>query len=74
MARPAAFYPAPGFRHANLGTLEAVGNNGFNWSSSLPASTALNYRALHLEFHSAGIDPNSYYYRSNGFPLRCLQE
>ena len=75
MARPAAFYPAPGFRDAGGrgvsagGTLSGVGGYGYSWSSS--ASDSYDY---YLDFNYSRIVPNGNNNRAYGFQLRCLQE
>ncbi|MDE5944583.1 MAG: hypothetical protein K2G93_03240 [Rikenella sp.] len=47
-----------------------VGNDGFSWASSVTTGT----HAYNLYFDYDGINPNYGNYRSNGLPLRCLQE
>ena len=66
----AAFYPAPGFRHAYYGTVYAVGYYGYCWASSISAGTY----AFHLGFHFGGVVPNYSSYNADGLQLRCLQE
>ncbi|MDE5944579.1 MAG: hypothetical protein K2G93_03220 [Rikenella sp.] len=59
----------PGYRHANYGTLYAVGNNGYSWASSVTTGT----NAYNLNFNYGGINPNNNNNRANGLQLRCLQ-
>ncbi len=65
----AAFYPAPGYRHRDNGTLYAVGTSGYSWSSSI-AGTNAHY----LYFGYSWLNPQSSSGRANGLQVRCLQE
>ena len=62
--------PAPGYRHANYGTLYNVGNNGYSWASSVVASGS---NAYFLNFNSGGLNPQNSNNRANGLQVRCLQ-
>lgn len=62
-------YPAPGGLYPYTGALTYVGNNGYNWSSTVSGSDARR-----LYFHVTGLNPYSADYRAFGFPVRCLQE
>ena len=59
----------PGYRHANYGTLYNVGNNGYSWSSSVPAGT----NAYYLNFNNTVLNPQNTTNRANGLQVRCLQ-
>ena len=65
--------PAPGFRDAGnnkgCGTLYAVGENGYSWSSTIAGSNA-----RFLSFRYGGLNPQLNSTRAYGLPLRCLQE
>ncbi|MDE6499481.1 MAG: hypothetical protein K2K83_02085 [Rikenella sp.] len=65
----AAFYPAPGYRHANFGTLYTVGGYGCIWTSFVSGSVG-----YFLDFDDKWINPNNGNYHAFGFQLRCLQE
>ena len=64
------WYPASGFRDYGAGGLNSVGNYGPYWSAS-PSS--LNAYILYFNL-SGYVDPSYYYYRADGFSVRCLQE
>ena len=61
---------ASGYRSVGSGTMASEGSNGYNWSAS-PHNAAIG---LSLYFHSGVVVPQSGSSRSNGFPLRCIQE
>ena len=68
--------PAPGFRDSGYrdtqggsGKLYYVGNNGFNWSSTVTGANA-----HFLNCYYGGIYPNGSDNRATGLQLRCLQE
>ncbi len=61
--------PAPGFRAYQYGTLYSIGDYGYSWASSITDSNA-----HYLYFTPTGLNPQDYYYRALGLPLRCLQE
>ncbi len=65
----AAFYPAPGLRAYQYGTLYHVGSYGYSWSSSESGT-----HARYLDFGTGGVSPQASTYRANGLQLRCLQE
>ncbi|MDE6500241.1 MAG: hypothetical protein K2K83_06010 [Rikenella sp.] len=48
-----------------------VGSYGFSWSSTILSGNA-GARYLDLNFNN--VNPYYSIYRSNGLPLRCLQE
>ncbi len=60
---------APGYRHRDYGTLYAVGNSGYSWSSSIAGTNAHN-----LGFYYSWLNPQDSSGRANGLQLRCLQE
>jgi hypothetical protein len=61
-------FPAAGYRYG--GQLLGVGYYGYYWSSSVyDASDAYN-----LYFLSGGVGPDGGDGRTNGFPVRCVQE
>jgi hypothetical protein len=49
--------------------LNRVGFGAYYWSSSPDAAAA-----YFLEFHSGIVTLASYYYRTYGFPVRCVKE
>ena len=51
--------------------MNAVGTNGYAWSSSSYA--AGNLSAGYLLFYSGRVNPLNWYYRAFGFPVRCVQ-
>lgn len=61
------FFPASGNRSDYAGTLFYTGSYGYYWSSS-PSNTNV-YR---LWFVNGSIDPVNIYYRTNGYPVRCV--
>ncbi|WP_290176351.1 hypothetical protein, partial [uncultured Alistipes sp.] len=66
-----AFYPATGLRHREAGALNAVGTNGYAWSSS---SYYAGIRgAGNLYFSSGSVNPLSSSIRANAFSVRCVQ-
>ncbi|WP_304708902.1 hypothetical protein [uncultured Rikenella sp.] len=68
-------YPllAPGYRGHGIGSLCAVGHEGFNWSSTSYYSDDY-YRGTDLGFNATWLNPNSAYYRSSSRQLRCRSE
>lgn len=63
-----AFFPAPGYRYRNNGTLYLVGYRGYSWSS-----TVIDGNAYDLNLGYSTINPNSTSNRANGHQVRCLQ-
>ncbi len=51
--------------------MNAVGTNGYAWSSSSYAAGNLN--AGNLNFNSGNVNPLNGNNRANGFPVRCVQ-
>ncbi|MDE6499770.1 MAG: hypothetical protein K2K83_03590 [Rikenella sp.] len=66
--------PAPGYRYRGFGTLYAIGNGGYCWSSTIPTAADVDSRAYCLDLNCGGFNPNSNNYCAYGFQLRCLQE
>ncbi|WP_455591675.1 hypothetical protein [Bacteroides sp.] len=66
------FTAASGLRNNSDGTLNNVGTNGYNWSSSPNATNAT--RGSNLNFNSSSVNPANNNNRANGFPGRCVQE
>jgi len=64
------FLPAAGYRSSGDSTLGRRGSNGYYWSSSEVGSNS----AWSLYFDSGGAYTISYFYRTNGFSLRCVSE
>ena len=63
------WYPAAGYRGNNGGSLSGVGNYGFCWSATHLVSSAFT-----LYFYNSGlVSPSYYYYRAEGYSVRCLQ-
>ncbi len=62
---------AAGYRTASAGALDAVGTNGYVWSSS--SSYAGSRCAGALYFHSGHVNPLYNNYRAYGFSVRCVQ-
>jgi hypothetical protein len=65
-------YPACGIRWGDhdAGKLYFVGDFGGHWSASPNSSYALS-----LFFYNGAVNvAGSYYYRVNGFSVRCVQE
>ena len=69
---PTDFYPASGYRASGSGGLHNVGAGGYAWSSS-PSSASSVYGSG-LGFDGSGVGPENGDNRSNGFPVRCVQE
>ena len=64
------FFPASGYRYASNGKFTAVGTYGYGWMST-PQSPISGHSLL---FISGYVYPNHYYYRSDGFPARCIKD
>ena len=64
--------PASGYRTSYSGDLGNVGTSGIAWSSS-PSSASSVYGSG-LGFDGSGVGPENGDNRSNGFPVRCVQE
>ena len=64
--------PASGLRDGSDGTPYNVGTDGYNWSSSPNATSAT--RGSYLYFNSSSVNPANSYYRTGGYPGRCVQE
>ncbi|MDE5624158.1 MAG: hypothetical protein K2I62_06075, partial [Alistipes sp.] len=67
----AAHASATGYRTTSTGALNAVGTNGYSWSSSSYAAGNIN--AGNLNFNSGNVNPLNGNNRANGFPVRCVQ-
>ena len=65
-------FAASGYRNSNSGGLNAVGTNGYSWSCSPNSATSVN--GSNLNFNSGNVNPENNDRRSNGFPVRCVQE
>lgn len=63
-----AFYPAPGFRNRVNGKLYGVGQGARCWSSTI---TGINAHSLGFDYNA--VNPNNYYGRITGLPVRCIQ-
>ncbi|WP_294598768.1 hypothetical protein [uncultured Rikenella sp.] len=61
--------PAPGLRDATAGILFSVGNNGYNWSSTIHTTYG-----TFLDFRTTFLQPNYASNRAHGLQLRCLSE
>ena len=48
----------------------SVGSFGYHWSSSPNSAT----KGYYLSFTSGVVTSSIYYYRANGFPVRCVKE
>ena len=59
---------SPGYRNANSGALNAVGNYGYSLSSSVSGTNG-----MWLEFRPTLVDPGFTNNRANGLQVRCLQ-
>ncbi len=66
---PLAWYPAPGYRGCDTGSLVTVGHSGFSWSS-----TVSGINGMYLDFYTQNLYSSATYRRSRGLPLRCLSE
>ena len=64
------FFPAAGYRSSSSRQVHDVGSNGYYWSSTVNAGGPCSYG---LYFYSSDVYPWSNYYRSDGYPVRCLQ-
>ncbi len=64
------FYPASGYRNDTSGAMNNVGSYGYNWSAT-PSSSTYGY---HLLFSSSSVYPAYSGSRSNGRPVRPIQE
>ena len=64
------FFPASGQRYLSTGQFYVVGSHGYTWMST-PYSATYAYL---LAFYSGVVLPNYAYYRSYGFPVRCIIE
>ncbi len=60
---------APGNRYCESGKLTEVGYSGYGWALTIHSDNAHS-----LNFNAGGFNPNGYYRRAYGLPLRCLQE
>ena len=58
----------PGNRHRDNGTLYNVGNNGYSWSSSVPAGT----NAYYLNFNNTVLNPQNTTNKIYGNGVRCV--
>ena len=65
-------YPASGHRASGSGGLGSVSTSGFFWSNSSLSATSMHGSSL--DFYSNSINPENFYYRAFGFPVRCVQE
>ena len=48
-----------------------MGTSGYAWSSAPYSATSTSGSSL--GFYSSYVYPENYYYRSSGFPVRCVQ-
>ncbi len=62
---------ASGYRTSHPGSLNNVGTSGYAWSSAPYSATSTSGSSL--GFYSSYVYPENYYYRSSGFPVRCVQ-
>ena len=60
-----SWYPASGYRNSGTGAINSVGNGGYYWSAT---------SGRNLYFSSSNVTPAISNFRSNGFPVRCVQE
>ena len=67
-----SYWPASGFRYCTSGALTGVGYSGTYWTSSSNASGSM--LATYLDLTSTFVCPMRHYYRSYGFPVRCVAE
>ncbi len=68
-----ALKPAAGYLNNDSGALNNVGSNGNCWSVSPNPNNSNN--AYNLNFNTNGnVNPVNNNNRSNGYPVRCLQE
>ncbi len=63
--------PATGYRHETTGALANVGTNGYSLSSSPLAADQV--KMGYLNFNADNVNPLESWYRSAGFPVRCVQ-
>ena len=66
-------YPATGYRASDGGALNAVGTDGYSWSSSPFTATTL-YASNILSGNTHIYPESNYHNRAAGFPVRCVQE
>jgi len=64
------FLPAAGCRFSYNGNLIYVGTYGRYWSSGI----ASDIHACNLYFNSTDVKTNTYYFRADGFSVRCVAE
>lgn len=68
------WYPAPGYRRYDNGSLVYVAKYGYCWSAS-PAASPNSDSAYNLYFnYNGGVSPSGDSSRSFGYSVRCLQE
>ncbi|WP_300829175.1 hypothetical protein [uncultured Rikenella sp.] len=60
---------APGYRGANLGSMDSAGEHGASRSSSISQISA-----FYLAFRPYYFNPSNASHRAYGFQLRCLSE
>ncbi len=66
------FFALPsGYRDNSDGAFYDVGEHGYWWSSTEYDSSTAYYRYLH--YYSANVN-RYYYYKSNGFSVRCVRD
>lgn len=66
-------FPASGYRNRENGGLNSnVGKEGYCWSSSSRGTGSVN--GSNLGFNSTVVNPLNNNNRTNGFPVRCVQE
>lgn len=66
------FFPAAGNRSMYSGFASARGGVGRYWSNNVDCDYA-DY-ILNLYFNDRKLDPQNYYYRANGYSVRCVSE
>ena len=64
------WFPAAGCRYSGNGSMNGVGSNGYDWSSSQCDD---NY-GYSLVFNSGRVHPSNSRSRAYGFSVRCVQE
>ena len=64
--------PFAGGRNYYGASLNGQGSYGYYWSSSPSSASSNNARYLYLD--SSSVYANDYYYRANGFSVRCFKD
>ncbi|MDD3302123.1 MAG: prepilin-type N-terminal cleavage/methylation domain-containing protein [Candidatus Gracilibacteria bacterium] len=60
--------PRAGYRNRNTSAYTNLGTYGYYRTSSPNGS-----EGFHMSFDSTGITPDNYFYRSNGYSVRCIK-